>query len=79
MVFKIPEVDVFDWHYRVVCKLCRYHKPIDHKPTEHDFKILLCRACHQLYRDEWEYGIYKLVECSKWYSPFKKYKWVNKE
>lgn len=76
---KIPDdIEIDDWHYRMICKLCGFHNPINREPTKHDFEIELCLTCHQHYTEEWEYGIYKLVECSKWYNPFRSFKWVNK-
>lgn len=79
-MFKTHEVDINDWHYRVVCKLCRFHKPFEHEPNKYDMQILYCKECHNPYPNDWGYGIYKLISTSTWYNPLSwgKTRWLNK-
>jgi len=73
-------VNIWDWHYRYVCKLCGFHRSVEFEPNIYDLQIQVCPECDQSYKDEWTYGIYKLINQSKWYNPFswKKTKWINK-
>ena len=72
--------NLHEWHYRYVCKLCLYHERTNIKPTVYDFQVKTCNNCDQTYGKDWGFGIYRLVNRSKWYNPFSwnKTEWLNK-
>jgi len=74
------DIDIYNWHYRYVCKLCGFHYPVEFEPNFYDLQIQVCEECDQSYKYEWAYGIYKLVNQSKWYNPitWNKTEWLNK-